>query len=89
MILSEGVKLEEEINAAVFLGVKMIRVEFTGQLEMKQVGLVDRIIETLALDTEADKGKRNSDEAKFLVKYEYGNPAQEDFSLSSLVGMML
>jgi hypothetical protein len=45
-----GVALEQEDDAAGFLGVKMERDSTTGLLEMKQTGLIKRVIEALSLD---------------------------------------
>jgi hypothetical protein len=42
-----GVALEQEDDAAGFLGVKMERDSNTGLLEMKQTGLIERVIEAL------------------------------------------
>ena len=44
-----GVALEQEDDAAGFLGVKLERDSNTGMLEMKQTGLIDRLIEALGL----------------------------------------
>ena len=41
---SQGVDLEQEDDAAGFLGVTLVRDEATGIIEMKQVGLIDRIM---------------------------------------------
>ena len=45
-----GVMLEQEDDASGFLGVKMERDSNTGLLEMKQTGLIDRVVEALGLD---------------------------------------
>ena len=45
-----GVALEQEDDAAGFLGVKMERDSTTGLLEMKQTGLIKRVVEALDLD---------------------------------------
>ena len=42
----QGVDLEQEDDAAGFLGVTLGRDEATGFMEMKQVALIDRAIET-------------------------------------------
>ena len=54
---SQGVYLEQEYDAAGFLGVTLSRDEATGLMEMKQVGLIDRVIETLGLDDGMEKNK--------------------------------
>ncbi len=45
-----GVALEQEEDAAGFLGVKMECGSNTGLLEMEQTGLIERVVETLGLD---------------------------------------
>ena len=45
----QGLLLEQEDDAAGFLGVTMTRTE-EGHLELKQTGLIDRIVEALGLD---------------------------------------
>ncbi len=45
-----GVALEQEDDAARFLGVKMERDSNTGLLKMKQTGLIERVVEALGLD---------------------------------------
>jgi hypothetical protein len=45
-----GVALEQEDDAAGFLGVKMERDSNTGLLEMTQTGLIERVVEALGLD---------------------------------------
>ena len=41
---NQGVNLEQEDNTAGFLGVTLVQDEATGITEMKQVGLIDRVI---------------------------------------------
>ena len=53
----QGVNLEQEDDAAGFLGVTLGRDETTGLMEMKQVGLIDHVIETLGLDDGMSKVK--------------------------------
>ena len=45
-----GVALEQEDDAAGFLGVKFDRDSETGMIEMKQTGLINRVVESLGLD---------------------------------------
>ena len=52
-----GVNLEQEGDAAGFLGVTMNRNKHSGLLEMKQTGLIQRIIEAVGLDDGMVKGK--------------------------------
>ena len=84
-----GVDLEQEDDAAGFLGVTLERDESTGLMQMKQTGLTDRIIEALGLDDGMVKGKYTPSEAKPLVKDEDGEESSGTFSYSSVVGMLL
>jgi hypothetical protein len=84
-----GVALEEEDDAAGFLGVKLERDSSTGLLEMKQTGLIGRVIEALGLDDGYAHTKHTPAETKPLVKDADGAPAVEGFSYSSVVGMLL
>ena len=52
-----GVDLEQENDAAGFLGVTLERDEKTGLLEMKQTGLIRQVIEAVGLDDGMAKGK--------------------------------
>jgi len=63
-----GVALEQEENAAGFLGVSMEQDSCTGLLEMKQTGLIDRFIEALGLDDGYACVKHTPAETKPLVK---------------------
>jgi hypothetical protein len=45
-----GVVLEQEDDAAGFLGVKMEHDSTTGLLEIKQTGLIERVVEALCLN---------------------------------------
>ena len=53
----QGVDLEQEDDAAGFLGVRLERNSETNLLEMKQTGLIDRVIEALGLDVGTVNGK--------------------------------
>jgi hypothetical protein len=88
-LISVGVALEQESDAAGFLGVRMEVDQTTGLMELKQTGLIDRVIETLGLDIGTTSGKFTPAEAKPLVKDSDGEPALGDFSYSSVVGMLL
>jgi hypothetical protein len=83
-----GVDLKQEDDAAGFLGVMLERDSETGLLEMKQTGLIKRIIKALGLDNGA-KGKFTLSESKPLVKDVNGDLASGAFSYSSVVGMLL
>ena len=81
--------LEQEDDAAGFLGVDFVHDKSTGLIEMKQVGLIKRVIEALGLDDGYAKGKHTPAEAKPLVKDADGEAANESFSYASVVGMLL
>ncbi len=83
-----GVDLEQEYDAAGFLEVTLEQDPETSFLEMKQTGLIKRIIEALGLDDGA-KGKFTPSESKPLVKDVNGDLASGAFSYSSVVGMLL
>ena len=85
----KDVDLEQEDDAAGFLGVTLGRDEKTGLFEMKQTGLIDRIVEALGLDDRLSTGKWTPSEAKPLVKDAEGEDASGSFSYSSVVGMLL
>ncbi len=74
-----GVDLEQENDAAGFLGVTLERDSETGLLEMKQTGLIKRIIKALGLDDGAE-GKFTRSESKPLVKDINGDLASGAFS---------
>lgn len=84
----EEMDLEQEDDAAGFLGVRLEKTE-DGLIEMKQTGLIDRIIETLGLDKGMVNGKATPAESVPLVKDEDGDPAVGDFNYASVVGMLL
>jgi len=69
-----GVDLEQEDDAAGFLGVTMDRNEHSGLLEMKQTGLIQRIIEAVGLDDGMVKGKYTPAEQQPLIKDADGEP---------------
>ena len=64
----QGVNLELEDDTAGFLGVTLGCDETTGMMDMKQVGIIDRIIETLGLDDGMAKEKFTPAESITLVK---------------------
>ena len=88
-LIAADVSLEQESDAAGFLGGRMEIDQATGLMEMKQTGLIDRVIETLGLDLGTTSGKFTPAEAKPLVKDADGEPASGEFSYSSVVGMLL
>ncbi len=85
-----GVDLEQEDNAAGFLGVTLDRDGLSGLLEMKQTGLIKRVIEALGLDDGYANGKHTPAESKPFVKDADGEGAYGGFvCYSSVVGMLL
>ena len=56
---------------------------------MKQVGLIDCVIETLGLEDGTVKGKFTPAESTPLVKDNDGEAACGSFSYSSVVGVLL
>ncbi len=84
-----GVDLEQEDNAAGFLRVTLDHDGPSGLLEMKQTGLIKRVIEALGLDIWYTKGKHTPAESKPLVKDADGEGVHGGFSYSSVVGMLL
>jgi hypothetical protein len=80
-----GVDLEQETDAAGFLGIRMERDPDTGLLEMKQEGL----IEAMGLDVGTVTPKWTPAETAPLVKDSEGAMATGAFSYSSVVGMLL
>ena len=85
----QGVDLEQEDDAAGFLGVRLARNNETNLLEMKQTGLIERIIEALGLDVGTVNGKATPAEGRPLVKDENGLDAKREFNYASVVGMLL
>jgi hypothetical protein len=61
----------------------------TGLLEIKQTGLIKRVIKALGLDNGLVKGKYTPSESKPLVKDLNGEAASGAFSYSSVVSMLL
>ena len=84
-----GVDLEQEDDAAGFLGVTLDCDASTGLLEMKQTGLIKRVIEALELDDGYANGKHTPAESMPFVKDADGEGVHGKFSYSSVVGMLL
>ncbi len=84
----EDVLLEEEGDAAGFLGVKLLRLD-NGRISMMQCGLIDRIITALGLDGDGVKMKSTPANRKPLVKDADRTPCEEAFNYASVVGMLL
>ena len=86
---SKGVDLEQEDDSAGFLGVNMARDAETGVIEMKQTGLIDRIIEALGIDEGGAGTKLTPASVSPLVKDEDGPAGDGHFNYASVVGMLL
>ena len=71
-----GVDLEQEGDAAGFLGVQMERDPETGLIEMKQEGLIHRVLEALGLEIGTVNRKATSAEGRPLVKHPNGEPSK-------------
>ena len=71
---AEEIELEEEGDAAGFLGVQLCRDKATGHIHMTQEGLVKRIIEALGFDLNLTKPKGTPAERQLLIKDENGPP---------------
>ena len=56
---------------------------------MNQTGLINRVVEAMALDDGYAQGKHTPAKTKPVVKDEDGAAASEGFSYSSVVGMFL
>ena len=84
-----GVDLEQEDDAAGFLGVRLERDADSGLLEMKQTGLIDRVILALGLDVGMINGKATPAEHAPLTRDADGPPAKGDYHYASVVGMLL
>jgi hypothetical protein len=63
-----GVDLEQEDDAAGFLGVALEQDPETGLLEMKQTGLIKQFIKALSLDDGCAKRQYTPSESKPLAK---------------------
>ena len=89
LLREKGVDLEEEGDAAGFLGVKLTRIEATGQILMTQEGLIDRVIESLGLINDQSTPKATPCARAPLTKDPDGEPASGTFNYPSVVGMLL
>ena len=63
--------------------------EETGLLNIKQPGLVDRVINAVGLENGMAKGNYTPSGYVYLVNNQYGVPASVIFKYSSVVGIML
>jgi hypothetical protein len=89
LLRAEGVDLEEEDDAAGFLGVNLVKDSVTGQMIMTQEGLIDRVIEALGLDIDKSTPRHTPCLKTPLTKDLDGDPPQDAFSYASVIGMLL
>ena len=84
-----GVDLEEEQDAAGFLGVSIEYDSVAKTIEMRQDGLIDRCIEALGLDSETPNTTTRPSSGNPLPRDSEGEPASEEFDYASVVGMIM
>ena len=85
----QGVDLEQEDDTADFLGVNLGYDETTGMMEIKQVGLIDHVIDTLGLDNGMAKVRFTPAESTPLLKDTSGEEACGSFINISVFGMLI
>ena len=85
----QGVDLEQEDDAAGFVGITLGCNEATCLMEMKQVGLINVFLETLGLDDGITKNKFTPSGSSPLVKDADGLSACGSFRCCSMVGMLI
>ena len=83
------VYLEQEEDAAVFMGVNLERDEKMGLLKMKQPGLINVVISDLVLENGMDKVKYTPFVSVTLVNNQYVFPVSVSFNYIIVVGMLL
>ena len=85
--LAEDFDLKEEDNVAGFLGIKLNYLE-DGSIQLRQDGLVDRIIASLGLNESSNSSAVPTD-SRPLGADIHGDPFGEEFNYRSRVGMLL
>jgi hypothetical protein len=85
--LAEDFDLKEEDNVAGFLGIKLNYLE-DGSIQLRQDGLVDRIIASLGLNESSNSSAVPTD-SRPLGADIHGDPFGEEFNYRSTVGMLL
>jgi hypothetical protein len=80
-----GVDLEQEDDVAGFLGVTLEHDPETNLLEMKQTGLIKRVIEALGLDDGLVKGKHTPSKSRPLIKISTVNQQVEPSATVALL----
>ena len=85
LVDEQGMALEVEDDVAGFLGVHIAKDEKTGELELTQRGLINRIVEALG----ADKMDPVSTPANTVIgSDEDGDPPAATFNYASVIGML-
>ncbi|MCA1807772.1 MAG: Ty1/Copia family ribonuclease HI, partial [Actinobacteria bacterium] len=82
----KGLTLEEEQDAAGFLGVEIKKDPENGRITMTQTGLIDRIIEALKIE---DLDPVDTPAIDVLGKDADGDPPDCSFNYPSVIGMMM
>ena len=72
-----GVDLGQDDDSAGLLGVTLEQESNTGFIEMKQTGLIQRVVEAVGLDVGMVKGGITPSEQRPLVKDDYDKPPGE------------
>ncbi len=95
-IRSTGMDLQVEDSVAGFLGVHIDRFKVTNddgteetKIKLTQIGLIDRILEALGLDSSVSDGVSTPAVATPLVKDADGVPFDNSFNYASVVGMCM
>ena len=82
--------LNKEDDYAGFLGIDISNSKHVpGKIELLQVGLIDRILQVLNLDKENASVRHEPASTTPLGKDEQGAPRKEQWSYSSVIGMLL
>ena len=85
-VREEDLELEEEDDVAGFLGVNVDSDSKSGEIKITQIGLINRIIESLGCDTLP--GKKTPAEYGALGTDKLGDPPQGAFSYRTVIGML-
>ena len=84
-----GIYIEQEEDAAGFLGVNLERDEETSLLEMKQPGLINHVTNYVELDAGMYKRNYTPTGSIPLVNNEDGVPGSGIFNYSRVVGILI
>ena len=85
LVDEQKMTLEVEDSVAGFLGVHIARDEKTGELELTQKGLIDRIVEAVGA---TDLPSVETPAIHVLGTDEEGDPASSTFNYASVIGML-